>query len=73
MDIDEINSHLEKINDCVKYIVIEINKNENRNSEFYNKYEEQLQIIFSETLLKLIVILNEVYLTNLNEIKSFKR
>ena len=73
MDIDEINSHLEKINDCVKYIVIEINKNENRDSEFYNKYEEQLQIIFSETLLKLIVILNEVYLTNLNEIKSFIR
>ena len=73
MDIDEINSHLEKINDCVKYIVIEINKNENRNTEFYNKYEEQLQIIFSETLLKLIVILNEVYLTNLNEIKSFIR
>ena len=73
MDIDEINSHLEKMNDCVKYIVIEIDKNENRNSEFYNKYEEQLQIIFSETLLKLIVILNEVYLNNLNEIKSFIR
>ena len=73
MDIDEINSHLQKINNCVKYIVIEINKNENRNNEFYNKYEEQLQIIFSETLLKLIVILNEVYLVDLNEIKSFIR
>ena len=73
MDIDEINKKKKKINDCVKYIAIEINKNENRNSEFYNKYEEQLQIIFSETLLKLIVILNEVYLTNLNDIKSFIR
>ena len=73
MDTDEINTCLEKINNCVKYIVIEINKNENRDSEFYNKYEEQLQIIFSETLLKLIVILNEVYLVNLNEIKSFIR
>ena len=73
MDIEEINSHLQKINDCVKYIVIEINKNDNKNDNFYNKYEEQLQNIFSETLLKLIVILNESYLTNLNEIKSFIR
>ena len=73
MDIEEINSHLQKINDCVKYIVIELNKDDNRNNNFYDKYEEQLQIIFSETLLKLIVILNEVYLTNLNEIKSFIR
>ena len=73
MDIEEINSHLQKINDCVKYIVIELNKDDNRNNNFYDKYEEQLQNIFSETLLKLIVILNELYLANLNEIKSFIR
>ena len=73
MNIDDINACLEKMNNCLKYIVIEIDKNENRNNEFYNKYEEQLYSVFSEALLKLIVILNEIYLINLNEIKSFKR
>ena len=73
MNIDDINACLEKMNNCLKYIVIEIDKNENRNNEFYNKYEEQLYSVFSEASLKLIVILNEIYLINLNEIKSFIR
>ena len=72
MDIEEINSHLEKMNDCLKYIVIEINKTK-RETKFYDKCGVKLQNILSETLLKLIVILNEVYLVNLNEIKSFIR
>ena len=73
MNINDINASLEKMNNCLKYIVIEIDKNENRNNEFYSKYEEQLYIIFSETLLKLVAILNDAYLANLNEIKSFIR
>mgnify|MGYP003433286827 CR=1 FL=1 len=73
MDIDELNACLEKMNNCLKYIVIEINKNENRNNEFYNKYEEQLYSVFSEASSKLVGILKEIYLGNLNEIKNFKR
>ena len=72
MDIEEINSHLEKVNNCLKYIVIEINKN-NRDNKFYDKYGEKLQNIFNDALLNLLVILNELYVTNLNEIKSFIR
>ena len=73
MNIDDINACIEKMNNCLKYIVIEIDKNENRNNEFYSKYEEQLYNVFSEASLKLVGILNEIYLNNLNEIKSFKR
>ena len=73
MNIDDINACLEKMNNCLKYIVIEIDKNENRNNEFYSKYEEQIYNIFSNASVKLVEILNEIYLGNLNEIKSFKR
>ena len=73
MNIDDINACLEKMNNCLKYIVIEIDKNENRNNEFYSKYEEQLYNVFSDASLKLVGILDEIYFNNLNEIKSFIR
>ena len=73
MNINDINASLEKMNNCLKYIVIEIDKNENRNNEFYSKYEEQIYNIFSNASVKLVEILNEIYLGNLNEIKSFIR
>ena len=73
MNIDDINASLEKMNNCLKYIVIEIDKNENRNNEFYSKYEEQIYNIFKNASVKLVEILHEIYLGNLNEIKSFKR
>ena len=66
MDISEINRLLHKIELCLRYIIAELENNEDPENEYYNKFGELIEITVNEILNKItnIRIDSELYIRN---------
>ena len=69
MDVNEINRLLHKIELCLRYIMEELENNDDPENEYYNKFEELIETTVNEMLNKITNLRIDSELYNLNNFK----
>ena len=69
MDVEEINRLLHKIELCLRYIMEELENNDDPENEYYNKFGELIETTVNEMLNKITNLRIDSELYNLNNFK----